>query len=803
MDGGSGTLTLTAPGNVIIPTGLNVSSLSTFLVDADTVSTSKLDLDGQVLTANPTELLLNGIPLATTSNLSSIADWSLDPAISTVQMAGFGINNVPDITGYNDLLLLRASTVGPNLTLGYDSLNPVSSQFIFDTTGGPLMRYRAGNLDVSSITASNITTVTFTALSTVNVVSTISSLVLEGNLIQTSTLFANAFLSTPDIEVSTINGAAFGASSITVDVVGVSSLVANSISSAGAVLREALVSTLQFNPSFSLGGINLGLGSLFGNLGGAALGVMSMTVAGAALGTGVAALHQTRVTSNINSNSYELVNGTTQLQISTLGTSFSTVYRFVSSVADNVPGEEYFVSSIHGPGVAIRSLSDPLNTVSAPTSTIQSFGQWVALDANLPIPSSVSTYQQLFTSSLGVSTINMNNGTQFQRGANFQNLPSGVSTTELFWYEASPPLDANLRLGGIILSGDDVGGLNFSKDVLIQNQNNGNRISVFPGSSTIAYLQDIPSTTSTFSQLFTSSLAASSITMEGQIFINPSTTRSGIYMPFDAVNGTGVVAVGLSTGSVFNQYSALLAGVGTPYNSTSTEMFTLLQTKDNEASFQFAPLSLGTVLFNGEVNYGTNAVGYITGDVAGNLYAGAAKFQTSTLVAPSTLTSSLTVSSINNAPYLPFRGGQFYRSSNQNLPTGNNNLIFDTAKPWNSADFVQTDPSTFVCSTTGTYQIQVNNTIIAATGVWTNLGKFITINQDRGGSALNVVANSTSIPAATNYGQAAFGLIDIDQGDLLRFVTGQSLTSGSTISAGLSNVFDLNTFWDYQLLRTG
>jgi hypothetical protein len=164
--------------------------------------------------------------------------------------------------------------------------------------------------------------------------------------------------------------------------------------------------------------------------------------------------------------------------------------------------------------------------------------------------------------------------------------------------------------------------------------------------------------------------------------------------------------------------------------------------------------------------------------------------------------STLTVSTINSQPYIGFRGGQFYRSVNQNLPTGPNSLIFDTAKPWNSADFFHTDPSTFLCSTTGTYQIGINNTVAVATGVWTALGKSLGIQQDRSGAQF-VVVNSQSIPNGVAYGQSASALIDIDQGDLLRFTTNQTLTSGSTISAGLSNVFDLNTFWDYQLLRIG
>ena len=40
------------------------------LIDTNFISATTIDIDGQLLTATGTELLLNGIPLATTSNLS-------------------------------------------------------------------------------------------------------------------------------------------------------------------------------------------------------------------------------------------------------------------------------------------------------------------------------------------------------------------------------------------------------------------------------------------------------------------------------------------------------------------------------------------------------------------------------------------------------------------------------------------------------------------------------------------------------------------------------------------------------------
>lgn len=100
----------TLNANVVNVSTLN--AMSSFTVESYTVSSfnqnvltdyieateayvyDKLTLDNQVLTANATDLLLNGIPIATTSNLSSIADWSLDPAISTIRADGNDLTNV-------------------------------------------------------------------------------------------------------------------------------------------------------------------------------------------------------------------------------------------------------------------------------------------------------------------------------------------------------------------------------------------------------------------------------------------------------------------------------------------------------------------------------------------------------------------------------------------------------------------------------------------------------------------------------------------------------------------------------------
>ena len=195
-----------------------------------------------------------------------------------------------------------------------------------------------------------------------------------------STLFVTSTANISSLLVSSINGAEFTSTSITVP----------SITAEIADLAKASLSTIQFNPS--VGGItpniDLGMGGFLGGVaGGLGSGVFNTALGVTALATGIAGLTMPRtivngVNTNINPSTFELVNGTTQLQVSTLGAASSNVLRLVSSSAANVPGREIFISSIIAPGTTcIRSLSDPLNLANSTivTSSLQSFGQWVPL----------------------------------------------------------------------------------------------------------------------------------------------------------------------------------------------------------------------------------------------------------------------------------------------------------------------------------------------------------------------------------------------------------------------------------------
>lgn len=402
----------------------------------------------ELTTVGGTELLLNGIPLATTSNLSTVADWALDPAISSVNMNAFDLLNtnlvstvnlraasafIQNLLAWNILAVSSFTSTISSVSIQADELfvssvkgdtgifdnylqtssissgNILASQIqtstIKDISQASFIEFNGGDIKINSgvggagifLTPTDevaiqdpVTGQTYGLLasyvrgvSSISDVSTINNIPYPppgtGSTISTfQTITVTDYISTPDIRVSSINGAELNGNTIIISTINTQSVSTNELQvNLTAVSSIQLKPSVGFNPSLS---IDMGLGSLFTNVAGAALGGMNMIVGGIALATGVTAIYQGRQTKTVNLSTFELVNGTTQLQISTLGLDVSTTTRFVSSANANTPGEEFFISTIIPAGTPlIRSFSDPMNTISSPASSIQAFGQWVAL----------------------------------------------------------------------------------------------------------------------------------------------------------------------------------------------------------------------------------------------------------------------------------------------------------------------------------------------------------------------------------------------------------------------------------------
>lgn len=237
-----------------------------------------------------------------------------------------------------------------------------------------------GNIIISEISTNTLSTGTISTLSLYSQNITCSTLTA-------STSIRTLTLSTGTLQVSTISGFDINASTF-------SSIIGN--------VQFSITSTLEFKPSLGLSSINLGLGNVIqGLLGGAATQGLGVVLGGAALATGTVALFTGRQSGGVNSNVFQTVNGSTQLQFSTINTVTSNIFATTNSPNPlTTPGSTIYTSTIVPAGTyCVRSVGDPLN-ITNNASTIQMFGQWV------PVFQSPATIPNLSTTNINLSSIN-------------------------------------------------------------------------------------------------------------------------------------------------------------------------------------------------------------------------------------------------------------------------------------------------------------------------------------------------------------------------------------------------------------
>ena len=164
-----------------ITSGLVSSIIGDFEdIGCSSISTLGMILDGNILTSAGSELLLNGVPIATTSNISSLQDWSYEPAISTLNMNG-------------------------NSTINGTLLSTIT--------------INAGSAVINNLVCNDISTHTLTVQSTIHAISTISSLEIEAQVALFSSINGAVFpapsvssfqtASVSSLGVSSINGIAY------------------------------------------------------------------------------------------------------------------------------------------------------------------------------------------------------------------------------------------------------------------------------------------------------------------------------------------------------------------------------------------------------------------------------------------------------------------------------------------------------------------------------------------------------------------------------------------------------------------
>ena len=290
-----------------------------------------------------------------------------------------------------------------------------------------------------SITGDTSTWANYPAITTVNLQNfdIISTNNLVASNISAQQVTAK-FLSTLDLQVSTINGAEFIINGGTAIIGGVT--IANSSmtvinmklsdngtgtgKSGGTVVETATnaigaVANTVFQAQSAVSGLLSGTGSVLMQTyygvaaAGAAVDLINKTVT---LATNAQALYDSRQQNFIagpggppgqTSYVYETINGTTQFQFSTLASPVTSVYRTTDQQFPNQTfGREIFTSSIIPAGSkVVRSVSDPYQfpiistQLLSTTNYLQSFGQWHSI---------IEPEYNLFVSTLTANNVSTN-----------------------------------------------------------------------------------------------------------------------------------------------------------------------------------------------------------------------------------------------------------------------------------------------------------------------------------------------------------------------------------------------------------
>jgi hypothetical protein len=266
---------------------------------------------------------------------------------------------------------------------------------------------------------------------------------ISGHNLSNADKIQSRFMSTMDLQVSSINGAEIQLTATTVTIQNIKmengTVTSSNSSSSNTTLNRAVgavnaVTSAVTEMNQAVGGF---LSNNFGVLQQAYWGVatagqvVDLANGTVQLATGIQAMVDSRQINSITGPQgppgqttavYETFNHTTQFQFSTLATPVYTVYRTTDQINPNQTfGREIFISTIIPAGSkVVRSVSDPLNMPIASTQLlsttnfIQSFGQWQAIlgtDYNLVVPSTLTAGNiSTFRISTGAALISSING---------------------------------------------------------------------------------------------------------------------------------------------------------------------------------------------------------------------------------------------------------------------------------------------------------------------------------------------------------------------------------------------------------
>ena len=292
-------------------------------------------------------------------------------------------------TAYDDIAVAGLQVYGDQTTSG----NSGAHAYITGE-GGNLVLAPKNSVFISSLQVSS--------LQVVNVISTTAGVAnsYTANLWMSTPVIYAGSVSTNQISTNSINATTANISTINVSTLNAPNFTVSTVSSLIVDTKVTLTSTLSLLGSPT--NVNLGLGNVIqGLVGGAATQALGVGIGGAGLITGAAALATGRTSGGVNSNIFQTVNGSTQLQFSTIGSAVSSIFLTVNSPNPlTTPGLEISTSQGVDAGTyCVRSVGDPLY-ITNNVSSIQMYGQWV------PVIQPTATIPTVAISSLNVSSIN-------------------------------------------------------------------------------------------------------------------------------------------------------------------------------------------------------------------------------------------------------------------------------------------------------------------------------------------------------------------------------------------------------------
>ena len=538
---------------------------------------------------------------------------------------------------------------------------------------------------------------------------------ISGYNLSNVNILQGRFMSTMDLQVSSINGAEVQLTSSNVTIQNVTmkdgTVTSSNSSSSNTTLNRAVgavnaVAGAVTNINTAVGGF---LSNNFGVLQQAYYGVatagqiVDLANGTVQLATGIQAMVDSRQQNFIagpggppgqTSYVYETFNHTTQFQFSTIGSNITTVYRTTDQVNPNQSfGREVFISTIIPAGSkVVRSVSDPFNMPIASTQLlsttnfIQSFGQWSAVagpDYNLFVSTLAANAISSFTLSTGAALISSLNG---QPASAFLNTDTfnGISANKI----SSATITASTLYADKISTGLILGA-GYNGSLIFGDITNTNYIQTF--ANTGAFIRyTVPTGTL---QIDSGNLILgynSNISFNGSPYapVNPNLTLTTLNVPsISTTNIQGSNAFFLNANiSSLNASSIYVQNIIDNYVSTTTAQFDVVNTSTLNANV-IDSLTITTNNLQANVIGGLQAVNLSIS--TGNSYT--AVFPTKNL---STYISSFSITQsglynfeTNAAPSPP--GGIVYINSPYDIFIYNQATPYGTTNPIQQGVFIQ------------------------------------------------------------------------------------------------------------------